>query len=135
MNHIIIGGHGQLATGFKSALEVIYGETDHVHFFNAYSEGARFPDDFRSFVTQIPAADDIVLVSDIFGGSVNTEFMRYYDQENVTIVTGGNLMLILGLITSQDVLDKQHVQSIIDEVMELTGIIEIPDEIEEESLF
>ena len=77
MNKILLASHGYLAQGMKSSLEILMGANDRIECLCAYVD-----DDTRDVAALIDAwmeskdpADSWFVVTDIFGGSVNNEFI------------------------------------------------------------
>lgn len=78
MNKILLASHGYLAQGMKSSLEILMGSDDRIECLCAYVD-----DDSRDVAALIDAwmetrdpADSWFVVTDIFGGSVNNEFIQ-----------------------------------------------------------
>ncbi|HGF7712567.1 TPA: PTS sugar transporter subunit IIA, partial [Enterococcus faecium] len=42
---------------------------------------------------------EVIVITDIFGGSVNNEFLRYIEQSNFYLISGLNLSFLIELIT------------------------------------
>ena len=54
--------------------------------------------------------DELIVVTDIFGGSINNEFMNYIERDNFHLICGLNLPLLMELILIQD--DKNITEKI-----------------------
>ncbi|MBS5926562.1 MAG: PTS fructose transporter subunit IIA [Clostridium sp.] len=103
MKKILLASHGDLADGIKSAIEIVLGVQENISTICAYKEK-----DFNLKIRveeeiQNLAPDDIlIVVTDLFGGSVNNEFMNYLENKNVHLITGLNLLLLIELIVNQN---------------------------------
>lgn len=45
---------------------------------------------------------EIIVLTDLFGGSVNNEFLQYINQDHVYLVAGLNLPLLIELVSRLD---------------------------------
>ena len=113
MNKILLASHGYLAQGMKSSLEILMGTNDRIECLCAYVD-----DDSRDVAALIDAwmetrdpADSWFVVTDIFGGSVNNEFIQRQTAESFTLIAGMNLPLLVderaGLV-GQETHDAAH---------------------------
>lgn len=100
---LVLASHGNFAEGIKHSLELICGNTTPIQTINAYTEEGF---DLTAAVAQImaeQAADEqMIVVTDLFGGSVNNEFLTYIYQENFFLIAGMNLPLLIELVTQLD---------------------------------
>ena len=100
---IILVSHGKLAKGMKDTVEMIAGQQENLEAYEAYENGTS--DD--SFINDLKKSlassknDDVIVVTDVLGGSVNNEATQLLkDHPNLTILTGMNLPLIITLVTT-----------------------------------
>ena len=127
MRHFIISSHSHLAEGMVSALELIVGKIDNLSFYNAYTEeetgdNEHFKEKIMREINSIPKEDDIIIMTDMFGGSVNNELLELCKIKNCHLVTGMNLLLVIGLClgSEEEPIDKQ-IHRLVEEAK--TGII------------
>lgn len=101
MRKIIMVSHDRFAEGIKSTLEMIMGSQENVVSICAYTEEQI---DFKAMINEIIEAkaneDEIILCTDIFGGSVNNELMEFTQIKNVHLVSGINLLFLIQLVIS-----------------------------------
>lgn len=104
MNKILLASHGYLAQGMKSSLEILMGTNDRIECLCAYVD-----DDTRDVAALIDAwmeardpADSWFVVTDIFGGSVNNEFIQRQTTGSFTLIAGMNLPLLVEMVTQLD---------------------------------
>lgn len=103
MRHNYIITHALLAKGLKSAVELIMGEQEQLISYCAYVD----PDQdacaqLMQEVENIVQSDDVLVITDILGGSVNTAVMPLLSKPNVHIITGANLLLMMQLLMLPD---------------------------------
>jgi len=95
----LIATHGKLAGGVKSSLEIITGAMDNVFLIEAYvNENRPLEDDIKVILAQIDKNDELIVFSDILGGSVTNQLLQYAHQSNVHIVSGFNLPLVIEVV-------------------------------------
>ena len=95
---ILIASHGTLAKGMKCSLELIMGKQEEVKTFCAYLDGeTSIEARVKEFMENIKEGEEWVIVTDLLGGSVNNEFMKYIHRPDVHLLTGMNLALLLVL--------------------------------------
>ena len=127
MRHFIISSHSHLVEGMVSALELIVGKIDNLSFYNAYTEeetgdNEHFKEKIMREINSIPKEDDIIIMTDMFGGSVNNELLDLCKNKNCHLVTGMNLLLVIGLcLGSEEEPINEQIHRLVEEAK--TGII------------
>lgn len=101
---IIIASHGSFASGIKNSMEIICGIQPRVSTMDAYMTN-NF--DLKKEVEKIfldldDEGKELIVVTDIFGGSINNEFMEYVGRQNFYLISGLNLPLLVGLVSRID---------------------------------
>ena len=100
---IILVSHGKLAKGRKDTVEMIAGQQENLEAYEAYENGTSddsFINDLKNSLAS-SKNDDVIVVTDVLGGSVNNEATQLLkDHPNLTILTGMNLPLIITLVTT-----------------------------------
>ena len=87
----------------KDTVEMIAGQQENLEAYEAYENGTS-DDSFINDLKESLASsknDDVIVVTDVLGGSVNNEATQLLkDHPNLTILTGMNLPLIITLVTT-----------------------------------
>lgn len=116
MNRILLASHGPLAKGMKDTLAILAGENDRIETLCAYVD-----DQSRDVAKMIDAweagldpDDRWIVVTDVFGGSVNNEFLLRLSGGAFTLVAGMNLPLLVELSVTLDSLDEAALDRAID---------------------
>ena len=107
MLKLFISSHGHLASGIKSSLDILLGNSDNVVAFDAYVNQDNLADQLNKFYETVNDHDEVILLSDLYGGSVNNEMMLHLNRANTRLVTGVNLALVFELACKQSVTDEQ----------------------------
>lgn len=103
MKRFVIATHGELAKGALDTLELIMGPQKNFEAICAYKNGENdISSRVRELVDQKKEDEDLIVITDLFGGSVNNEFMNYTDREGVYLISGVNLSLLLELVVNQE---------------------------------
>ena len=86
MRQYIFASHAHFATGIKESTELLSGARDNVHDLSMFVDGP---------------ADDVIVCTDLFGGSVNNEFTKIVQtRPNTYLVANMNLPLLIQLLFS-----------------------------------
>ena len=109
MNKILLASHGYLAQGMKSSLEILMGTNDRIECLCA--DVAALIDAWME--TRDPA-DSWFVVTDIFGGSVNNEFIQRQTDGSFTLIAGMNLPLLVEMVTQLDSLDADKAKAAVE---------------------
>ncbi|MBA1434062.1 PTS sugar transporter subunit IIA [Bombilactobacillus bombi] len=102
MRQIILVSHGNMAEGMVNTIEMISGKHDNLQ---AFSMSAKQTPDYiyssvKSIVDKFSDKDEIYIFSDIAGGSVNTEAMKFIKYNNVHLISGMNLPIVIDCLLS-----------------------------------
>ena len=99
----LIATHGAFAKGVKSALGIIVGEMDNVFLIQAYlDESKPVEEELASILETFTNAEELIIFTDLLGGSVNNVMLRNALRENIHIVSGFNLPLLIEVILGDE---------------------------------
>lgn len=103
MKRFVIASHGNFAAGILDSLELIMGKQDNFEAFCAYRDGENdIKDRVKRLIDSKRSDEDMIIVTDLFRGSVNNEFMNYTERNGVYVIAGMNLSLLLELLVNQE---------------------------------
>ena len=114
MIKIFLATHGHLASGFKSSLDILLGDSSNVTIFDAYVDEHSVQSKLDDFYRNVDERDQVFLLSDLYGGSVNQAMFTYLKHQNTTLITGGNLALILELAMKLEPLDEKAMNQLVE---------------------
>ena len=113
MRKYLIATHGTFASGIKSSIDLIMGESEHLFLLQAYTDGNKsLQMEIEAVLKQINPEDELIVFSDLTGGSITNQIIQYGLKENVFIVAGMNLPLLLDIMLADpeipviDVIEK-----------------------------
>lgn len=103
MIRLLLASHGKLAEGIYSSLKIIMGEQNNIETLCAYMEEEfNLKKEISDRLNDLSDGDKLIVVTDIFGGSVNNEFMNNLNRKNLYLISGLNLPLVMELINVSD---------------------------------
>jgi len=99
MRKFLITAHGNFASGIKSSLDIIIGHTENVFVIDAYVDGNKsIEGKLHDILENLAPEDELVVFSDLMGGSITNQILRFALKENVHVVSGMNLPLLIDVI-------------------------------------
>lgn len=102
MSQFIIATHSYLANGYKHAINFFDNSVLNVHFINSYiDEQKNFTNELKLLLSKYKK-DQIIIFTDIPGGSVNTEAVKFINNFDCKIISGINLPLVLELVLNKE---------------------------------
>lgn len=97
MNQFIIATHATLAEGFADVIRFFKADLENMQYINAYVESQEFEKEFRAVLQRVKG-ENIIVLTDILGGSVNQVATRLIREFQYQLITGINLALLLELV-------------------------------------
>jgi fructoselysine/glucoselysine PTS system EIIA component len=99
MRKYLIATHGTFAKGIYSSLEIIMGTLENVFLIQAYTgENKSLKEEIDQVLEQTKADDELIVFTDLMGGSITNQILQYALKKNVYIVSGFNLPLLLDIM-------------------------------------
>lgn len=105
MRKFLIATHGTLASGIQNALRIITGEIDRVTVIDAFAGPENPVNQIQIYFDQLNDQDEVIILTDLPGGSVNQMLIRYVKRPQTHLVSGVNLSLVLALILDPGEMD------------------------------
>jgi mannose/fructose-specific phosphotransferase system component IIA len=93
--HLLIATHAGLARGFMEALDILVGNTSNITVINCFTEVPEPRSVIAEYFSGIQEEDELIVMTDLMGGSVNQIFMGYLPERSFHLITGINLPLVL----------------------------------------
>jgi fructoselysine/glucoselysine PTS system EIIA component len=112
MRYLLFASHGRLAEGMLSSVEMITGKQENVWTLGAYLDvHVDLKSQIKGVFRKLGEEDELIVVTDIFGGSVNNEFMNLLTDKRIYLIAGLNLPMVIELVTMNN-LEKDTVKLI-----------------------
>lgn len=119
MRKILIATHGIYAEGIKSAAEFILGPQPDITTICAYTGDIALKDQLEEYFGGCTPEDEVLILTDIYGGSVNQACMEYMKRPGTHLITGINLALLLQIMTLEETAcDKATLLKLVEEAKE-----------------
>ena len=114
MTRIVLASHGRLADGMKDTLSFILGDLPNVSTICAYvDQDVSLRSQIDQAFAEFSPEDVVVVVTDLFGGSVNNEFMALLGERDFILVAGMNMPTLVELV-SEGASTVEGVQSVVE---------------------
>ena len=95
---LLIATHSVFADGIKNAMELVTGEQNSVSTLCAYTNDmTEVETPIKEIIDALCDDEELIVTTDIFGGSVNNEFMKYLSKSNIYLIAGVLFELIMNL--------------------------------------
>lgn len=111
MRHVILASHHRFADGLKDTLEFI-GGIENITAVSAYVDETPLEETVSKIFSEIPAEDEVLVLTDIMQGSVNQAFAPYIS-DRVFLVAGVNVACCLELALEADPLTPEFIRDTI----------------------
>lgn len=101
---VILVAHGELATAFHNTLQMIVGDVNHYIPINFYdNDGIESLRERMLEVIDLNSGEDYIIFTDLFGGTpFNVSSMLASEDENISVIAGTNLPMLLEIAFSVD---------------------------------
>jgi PTS system mannose-specific IIA component len=105
MNKIggVVVSHGQLATELLSAAETVVGPVEHIHAVSIgwHDDVDMAKDEIERAIKQADQGAGVIVLTDMFGGTPTNISAMFLKENEVEIVTGVNLPMIIKFATGE----------------------------------
>ena len=126
MRKIILASHHLMAEGLKDTLQYIGSSLDHIEAVCAYMDNIPVDQQLKNAIGKIDKNDEYIIFTDMLGGSVNQEAIKYLQHPNVYIITGMSLPIVLSVVlslSSYDKVDETVIRSAIEDAKQQTVFV------------
>ena len=102
MRQFIVASHAHFASGIVESIGLLSGERENVHALSMYVDGNEdLTKEAAAVLDGFAADDEVVVCTDLFGGSVNNEFTKIVQtRPNTYLIANMNLPLLIQLLFS-----------------------------------
>ncbi len=123
MLKLFLASHGHFASGMKSSIEILAGANARLTVFDAYINQDSVQQHLDEFYKDVKEDDQVILLSDLYGGSVNQIMYLYLDKPNTTLIAGVNLALVLELSIRESI-SKEDINRLVEQSREMLRVVE-----------
>ena len=122
MLRIFISSHGHFASGMKSSVEILMGPNPRITVFDAYVDQDSVQEHLDEFYSTVEPDDQVLLLSDLYGGSVNQVMYTYLTKPNTTLIAGVNLALVLELAVKEEI-NPEDLEALVEQSRSMLRIV------------
>lgn len=127
MLKLFFSSHGHFASGIKSTLNILVGNTNNLTVFDAYVDEQSVQEVLTQYYQQeVHSGDQVILLSDVYGGSVNQAMLPYSQRSDTTLITGVNLPLLMELVMKES-LTEEEIDQIIESSRAMIKVVKVED--------
>ena len=127
MVKFFLSSHGHLASGIKSSIDILLGNSDRLTVFDAYVDEKSLEEELNAFYRGVAPEDQVILMSDMYGGSVNSIMYTFLDRPNTTLLAGVNLALVIGLVINDGPISREMLRDVVEQSREALRIVEMEE--------
>ena len=124
MNSFLIITHSTLAEGFYNSTKFLSGLTTNVKFIDAYVDESDWTKEAEKIISKQDEDKQLIVLTDIYGGSVNQKMTLMLAKYHFILITGVNLPLVLSLVLETQPLTKEKCENLVEEARRQLQIIE-----------
>lgn len=121
---IFLASHGRFASGLQSSCGILLGACDNLTVFDAYVDQSTVQEHLDAFYAAVEPEDEVLLCSDMYGGSVNQVMFTYLDRPNTRLVAGVNMSFMMTVLGEDAPLSDQALDEIIQDARECLRRVE-----------
>lgn len=130
MNNILIVTHSTLAEGFYNSTKFLSGKTDDLTFINAYVDDSDWTKKVEKWLSNQNEVSNAVVMTDLYGGSVNQKMTLLLKEYHFTLITGINLPIVLSMVLEPGELTSTRIIELVKEAKSSLQIVKEPEKAE-----
>lgn len=116
MRKYLLASHGYLAEGLKNSVELILGKNKNIDCLCAYvGNNNNIKEATAKILDSIEKEDELIIMTDILGGSVNNELASFTKDKRVQLISGMNMQLVIEIILGNE---DEDIKNIINRAVE-----------------
>lgn len=115
MNRIILASHGGMSAGALDTAELILGEVPNLYAVSTTrDETETIIQEATRLLESFSPEDKVYILTDVLGGSVNNDMLSLiHEYEDITVICGMNMGLVLSLATQDEPLSDEELEDVI----------------------
>lgn len=103
MIRYLFASHGPLASGMAESVTFIAGKDKHIDTICAYMDpSASLVQQIEDIFNTYDSNDEIIVLTDLYGGSVNNEFINLLQKRKFYLVAGMSMALAIQMLMTLD---------------------------------
>jgi mannose/fructose-specific phosphotransferase system component IIA len=117
MKIIILASHGKLSEGMYDSVRMIIGNVDGLLYFGLKEgqDNNELADQIEDYMNETGNESTYIIVCDLLGGSVSNAVSKFSVRDNVYVINGMNMGLVISLILDTQDVSEYRLQELIEE--------------------
>lgn len=132
---IFLSSHGMMASGMENSLNILLGTDERLSVFDAYTDESSVQEKLELLYKQVKEGDQVILLSDLYGGSVNQAMSPYSERKDTILITGVNLPFMMELMLCDEITQDKIEELISDGRSALKRVVLQNENTKEEEFF
>lgn len=109
MRKYVLATHRKMAEGMLTTIEMLAGAQENLTCINAYTDECPDPLPELKRIVEADSEAEIVIMTDLLGGSVNNNASALLSDPRIHVVAGVNLAAVIGILLSAEDQDTASV--------------------------
>lgn len=128
MRKFLIASHGHVASGIKSAVQILTHDDSALTAVDCYVDESDFTPRIQEWIDSVEPGDEAVIFTDLLGGSVCNKVTELQpERHGIMHVTGVNLICVLGCLLEDGPLTEESVDRIVGEAAGLIQRVQVSE--------
>ena len=102
MKRVLLLTHGHMASGIRNTVSILLGNSEHLDTIDAYVDEHNLTDQLNRYFQEMDADDQLIALADLMGASTYQQLLMHCHRDNMFIIAGINLVLILELLIDKN---------------------------------
>ncbi len=136
MKKVILASHGKLSEGMYDSVRMIIGNVEDLTYFGLKEgqDNNEIADLVKGYMDENGKKSQYIIVCDLLGGSVSNAVSRFSMLDNVYVINGMNMGLVISLLLEQGVLDPGRISELIEESKTGIGLVSLNSSADEDDI-
>lgn len=128
MKKLLIATHGTFASGAKSTIDFLMGNVADITCIDAYiNPDENLLERLEQYFNGVKPEDQVIVLTDIKGGSVSQKIVPYAARGNVSLIAGFNLPLLVALAIAPEGITEEEIRQAIEDAKAQMELVEIEE--------
>ena len=137
MNKVILASHGKLSEGMYDSVKMIVGNVGQLSYFGLKEgqDNNEIAEMIEAYIKENGNGHKYVIVCDLLGGSVSNAVSRLSEMDNVYVVNGMNMGLVISLLLDTNEMNEERINELIEESKFGIGLVSLASGSSEDEIF
>jgi len=115
MRKLLIASHGRFAEGLAHSVTSFAGNRPELSFMCCYMDNTDPEEQIGTYFDTLDQDDEVLVFTDLLGGSVNQKFMKYLNRPHTHIIAGVTMSILLeAIFLPEEYLEPVQIETLAD---------------------